>query len=49
MNPITLILIVLIILALVGGPIGWYPAHYGYGGGTLLLIILLILIFWGRI
>lgn len=49
MNPLAVILVVLLILALTGGFAGWYPHAYGFGGGGLLLLILVILLLAGRL
>lgn len=49
MSLITLILVVLLIAVLAGGPLGFYPHTYGYGGAGLLLIIIIVLLLAGRL
>jgi hypothetical protein len=51
-NPIVLILVILLLVgAFGGGHLGWYPTHYGYGGGVglVVLLIILFLVFGGRL
>jgi len=53
MDPVTVILIVLVVLILVGGPYyggqqGWGPGPYG-GIGLVVLLIVLYLLFGGRL
>lgn len=47
MNLVTILLILLIIGALGGSGLGWYPAHYGIGGGGLLVVILIVILVFG--
>jgi hypothetical protein len=58
MDPLTLIIIVLVIVFLVGGPTwygpryggsGWYGNYYGGGGVFLVVVILLVLFLTGHI
>jgi hypothetical protein len=45
-NPILLIVLVILALAIFGGGFGgYYPRNYGFGGGGLLLVIILVLLF----
>jgi hypothetical protein len=52
-QPIVVLLVVLVVLALLGSPwLGYAPMHWGYypsGGLGLIVIVLLVLLLLGRI